>query len=101
MALWLAAVSGRAETNRIFITTLNCGAFFGGGETRIELGQPKSSPEYWTKAQNLVNLWPETPPLVVALEEIGGAREAVYLSQFAARRYQHTFQPVFALAPKK
>ncbi len=94
--LWLAVFSTHAELGRISITTLNCGAFFGGGETRIELGQPKSSPEYWVKAQNLVNLWPENPPLVVALEEIGGAREAVHLAQFAARRYQHTFQPVFA-----
>lgn len=90
---WLALAPARAE--KISITTLNCYAFFGGGETHIEMGQPKTSPEYWTKAQNLVNLWPEDPPLVVALEEIGGPREAVYLSQYAARRYQHAFQPVF------
>jgi endonuclease/exonuclease/phosphatase family metal-dependent hydrolase len=91
--LWLAVFSGRAEN--ISITTLNCYAFFGGGEAHLDLGQPKSTPEYWAKAQNLVNLWPANPPLVVALQEIGGPREAVYLSQFAARRYQHTFQPVF------
>jgi endonuclease/exonuclease/phosphatase family metal-dependent hydrolase len=85
-----------AQAQTVSVTTLNCYAFFGGGETHMELGQPKSSPEYWTKAQNLVSLWPTNPPLVVALEEIGGAREAVYLSRFAAQRYQHAFQPVFA-----
>ena len=87
-------VTARAQS--FSVTTLNCYAFFGGGETHIELGQPKTSPEFWTKAQNLVGLWPTNPPLVVALEEIGGAREAVYLSRFAAQRYQHAFQPVFA-----
>ena len=94
--LWLAVFSASAEANRLSLTTLNCGAFFGGGETRIELGQPRTSPEYWTKARNLVDLWPTNAPLLVALEEIGGAREAVYLSRFAAERYQHTFQPIFA-----
>ena len=94
--LWLAVFSARAEADRLALTTLNCGAFFGGGETRIELGQPRTSAEFWTKARNLVDLWPTNAPLFVALEEIGGAREAVYLSRFAAERYQHTFQPIFA-----
>ena len=94
--LWLAVFSASAQADCVSLTTLNCGAFFGGGETRIELGQPRTSPEYWTKARNLVDLWPTNAPLLVALEEIGGAREAVHLSQFTAARYQHTFQPIFA-----
>ena len=94
--LWLAVFSASAQADRVSLTTLNCGAFFGGGETRIELGQPRTSAEFWTKARNLVDLWPTNAPLLVALEEIGGAREAVYLSRFAAERYQHTFQPIFA-----
>jgi hypothetical protein len=95
-ALWLTSFSVAAQTNRIFVTTLNCHAFFGGGETHMQLGQPQTAPEFWQKAQNLVSLLPTNTPLLVALEEIGGAREAVCLSQLAAKRYGHSFQPVFA-----
>lgn len=97
--LWFAlalALSARAQDGRVFISTLNCYAFFGGNETRLQLGQPQTSPDYWRKAQNLVSLWPAAPPLLIGLEEIGGAREAVYLSRFAAARYHHSFQPIFA-----
>jgi hypothetical protein len=93
--LWAAAFSAPAQAGKFFITTLNCYAFFGGGETKMQLGQPQTAPDYWRKAQNLVGLWPTNAPLFVGLEEIGGAREAVYLSQLAAARYHHTFQPVF------
>lgn len=92
----LFAVSAGAQTNRLLITTLNCYAFFGGNETHMQLGQPQTAPDYWRKAQNLVVLWPTNAPLFVALEEIGGAREAVYLAQFATARYRHSFQAVFA-----
>ncbi len=95
-SVWLAVFSCAAQAESFFITTLNCYAFFGGGETHRQLGQPETAPEFWTKAQNLVNLWPTNAPLPVALQEIGGEREAVYLGQLAAKRYGHTFQPVFA-----
>ncbi len=62
----------------------------------MQLGQPRISADYWRKAENLVGLWPTNAPLFVGLEEIGGAREVVYLSQLAAARYQHSFQPIFA-----
>jgi endonuclease/exonuclease/phosphatase family metal-dependent hydrolase len=88
--------SALAQTSRIFITTLNCNAFFGGGETKMQLGQPQTAKDYWRKAENLAGLWPTNAPLLVGLQEIGGVREAVYLSQFAAARYHHSFQPVFA-----
>ena len=61
----------------------------------MALGQPQTAPDYWRKAQNLVGLWPSNPPAFIGLQEIGGAREAVYLSQIAAARYHHTFQPIF------
>ena len=93
--LWAAMFSSRAQNGKVFLTTLNCYAFFGGGETKMALGQPQTAPDYWRKAQNLVGLWPTNAPLLVGLEEIGGARETVYLSQIAATRYHHTFQPVF------
>jgi hypothetical protein len=96
LLLWTAVPAVPAQTNRFLISTLNCDAFFGGHETHMQLGQPQTSPDYWRKAQNLVGLWPAVPPLLIGLEEIGGAREAVYLSQFAAACYQHSFQPVFA-----
>lgn len=94
--LCLARLAIGAPVESFSITTLNCYAFFGGGEAHMELGQPKSAPEFRLKAQNLANLWPTNPPLLIALEEIGGAREAVYLSQLAAARYHHSFQPIFA-----
>lgn len=93
--LWAAMLSAAAQTGTFSITTLNCYAFFGGGETKMALGQPQTTSDYWRKAQNLVELWPTNAPLFVGLEEIGGARETVYLSQIAAARYHHTFQPVF------
>jgi endonuclease/exonuclease/phosphatase family metal-dependent hydrolase len=93
---WLAALVCAAQPGKILVTTLNCHAFFGGGETHMELGQPETSGQFWQKAQNLVNLWPTNPPMLVALQEIGGAREAVFLAQLAAARYGHSFQPVFA-----
>jgi hypothetical protein len=92
----LAAFSGFAQGNHVFITTLNCNAFFGGNETKIQLGQPRTSEDYWRKAENLVWLWPTNAPLFVGLEEIGGEREVVYLSQIAAAKYKHSFQPIFA-----
>jgi endonuclease/exonuclease/phosphatase family metal-dependent hydrolase len=95
LLLWAAAFSAPAQDGEFFITTLNCHAFFGGGETKMALGQPQTAPDYWRKAQNLVGLWPANAPLFVGLEEIGGAREVVYLSQLAAARYHHSFQPVF------
>jgi hypothetical protein len=85
-----------AQTAPVLVTTLNCNAFFGGGETKMQLGQPRTAPDFWRKAENLVGLWPSNPPSLVALQEIGGTREVVYLSQIAAARYHHTFQPVFA-----
>jgi hypothetical protein len=85
-----------AQSNRVLITTLNCNAFFGGNETKMQLGQPRTSEDYWRKAENLVGLWPTNAPLFVGLEEIGGAREVVYLSQIAAARYKHSFAPIFA-----
>jgi hypothetical protein len=96
LLLWTAALAVPAQTNRVLISTLNCYAFFGGNETRLQLGQPQTSPDYWRKARNLVGLWSAAAPLLIGLEEIGGSREAVYLSRFAAARYQHSFQPVFA-----
>jgi hypothetical protein len=96
IVFWAAAFSVFAQSNRVLITTLNCYAFFGGNETTMQLGQPRTSQDYWRKAGNLVRLWPTNAPLFVALEEIGGAREVVYLSQIAAARYKHSFQPVFA-----
>ena len=74
---------------------MNCYAFFGGGETKRQLGQPETAPEFRQKAQNLASLWPTNPPLLIALEEIGGAREVSYLAQLAATRYGHSFQPMF------
>ncbi len=92
----LAAVASTpAQDGRFAVTTLNCYAFFGGGETKMQLGQPQTAADYWRKAQNLAGLWPTNAPAFIALEEIGGAREAVYLSEFAAARYHHTYQPVF------
>jgi endonuclease/exonuclease/phosphatase family metal-dependent hydrolase len=93
--LWAAAFSATAQNGKVFITTLNCDAFFGGGETKMQLGQPQTSPDYWRKAENLVGLWPSNPPAFIGLQEIGGAREVVYLSQIAAARYHHSFQPIF------
>jgi endonuclease/exonuclease/phosphatase family metal-dependent hydrolase len=90
------ACSAAAQGGRIFISTLNCNAFFGGNETRLQMGQPSTTEDYWVKAQNLVGLWPTNPPLFIGLQEIGGAREVVNLSKIAADRYQHAFQPVFA-----
>jgi endonuclease/exonuclease/phosphatase family metal-dependent hydrolase len=95
ICLGSAAFPAQAQPRKISVTTLNCYAFFGGGETRRQLGQPETASEFWAKAQNLVNLLPTNAPLLIALQEIGGAREAVYLSQIAARRYGHAFQPVF------
>src|SRR5882724_3615896 len=91
-----AAFPAPAQNGRVSISTLNCYAFFGGNETKMQLGQPQTASDYWRKAQNLVGLWPTNAPLFIGLEEIGGAREAVYLSQIAAARYKHSFQPVFA-----
>lgn len=93
--LCLAAFSCAAQAKKISVTTLNCYAFFGGGETHRQLGQPETAPELHQKAQNLASLWPTNPPLLIALEEIGGAREAAYLAQLAAMRYGHSFQPMF------
>jgi hypothetical protein len=93
--LWAAAFSAPAQNDRFSITTLNCYAFFGGGETKMQLGQPQTAPDYWRKAQNLVGLWPTNAPVFIGLQEIGGAREVVYLSKIAATRYRHKFQPVF------
>ncbi len=62
----------------------------------MALGQPQTTADYWRKAQNLVGLWPANAPAFIGLQEIGGAREVVYLSQLAATRYHHSFQPVFA-----
>ncbi len=92
----LAAFPVFAQNGRVLITILNCYAFFGGNETKMQLGQPQTAQDYWRKAENLVGLWPTNAPLFVGLEEIGGAREVVYLSQIAAARYKHTFQPIFA-----
>lgn len=92
---WAAVFSASAQSGKIFFTTLNCYAFFGGGETKMQLGQPQTPADYWRKAQNLVGLWPTNPPAFIGLQEIGGAREVVYLSQIAAARYHHTFQPIF------
>jgi hypothetical protein len=94
--LWTTAFAAFAQDNRILITTLNCYAFFGGNETKMQLGQPQTPPDYWRKAGNLVALWPTNAPLFVALEEIGGEREAGYLSQITTTRYKHSFQPIFA-----
>ena len=82
--LWLAVFSAQAEANRLSLTTLNCGAFFGGGETRIELGQPRTSPEYWTKARNLVDLWPTNAPL---LAQPPGLHDAFVLTGENARTH--------------
>lgn len=95
LLLWAAVFSARAQNGRVGITTMNCYAFFGGGETKMQLGQPQTAQDFWRKAQNLVNLLPANPPVFVGLQEIGGSREAVFLSQLAAKRYQHNFQPVF------
>jgi len=95
LLLWLAAFSALAQNGRVSLTTLNCNAFFGGGETKMQLGQPQTAADFWRKAQNLVGLWPANPPAFIGLQEIGGAREAVYLSQLAAARYHHSFLPVF------
>jgi len=96
LLLGAAMFSATAQTGRVSITTMNCYAFFGGGETKMQLGQPRTTEDFWRKAQNLVGLWPANPPMFIGLQEIGGAREAVYLSRYAATRYQHSFQPVFA-----
>lgn len=93
--LWTTAFAAFAQGDRVLITTLNCYAFFGGNETRMQLGQPQTAPDYWRKAGNLVGLWPTNAPLLVALEEIGGEREADYLSRIAALRYKHSFLPIF------
>lgn len=90
------AGSALAQGGRICISTLNCGAFFGGNETRLQMGQPSTAEDYWKKAENLVGLWPTNPPLFIGLQEIGGAREVINLSKIAANRYHRTFQPVFA-----
>ena len=90
-----AACSAPAQSGRVYITTLNCNAFFGGGETKMALGQPRTAEDFWRKAQNLAGLWPTNAPAFIGLQEIGGAREVVYLSQLAAARYHHSFQPVF------
>lgn len=95
LSLCLAAFSCAAQAGKISVTTLNCYAFFGGGETKRQLGQPETAPEFRQKAQNLARLWPTNPPLLIALEEIGGAREVSYLAQLAAARYGHSFQPMF------
>jgi endonuclease/exonuclease/phosphatase family metal-dependent hydrolase len=91
-----AAFSVFAQGGCVLITTLNCYAFFGGNETTMQLGQPRTSPDYWRKAENLVGLWPTNAPLFVALEEVGGEREVGYLAQIAAARYKHSFVPIFA-----
>ena len=96
LVLWTTAYSVLAQRGRVSLTTLNCNAFFGGGETKMQLGQPQTAADFWRKAQNLVGLWPASPPAFIALEEIGGAREATYLARLAEVRYHHKFQPVFA-----
>ena len=90
------ALAAAAQGGRIVISTLNCNAFFGGNETRLQMGQPSTAEDYWKKAENLVGLWSASPPLFIGLQEIGGAREVVNLSKIAASRYHHVFQPVFA-----
>jgi len=92
----VGAVSALAQGGRIYLSTLNCNAFFGGNETRLQMGQPSSAEDYWKRAENLVSLWPTNPPLFIGLQEIDGAREVINLSKLAAKRYQRTFQPVFA-----
>jgi len=94
--LWTTAVAASAQGSRVLVTTLNCYAFFGGNETKMQLGQPQTAPDYWRKAGNLVGLWPTNAPLLVALEEVGGVREVGYLAQIAAARYKHSFEPIFA-----
>ena len=94
-SVWLAVFACAVQAQNISVTTLNCYAFFGGGETKRQQGQPETAPEFRAKAQNLANLWPTNPPLLIALEEIGGAREVAYLAQLAAARYGHSFQPMF------
>src|SRR5271170_5710699 len=94
--LWAAAFAAFAQGGRALITTLNCYAFFGGNETKMQLGQPQTSADYWRKAGNLVGLWPTNAPLFVAFQEIGGEREVGYLAQIAEARYKHSFQPIFA-----
>jgi Endonuclease/Exonuclease/phosphatase family len=96
LLLWTTVFSTSAQNGRVELTTLNCNAFFGGGETKMQLGQPQTAEDFWRKAQNLIGLLPASPPAFVGLQEIGGAREAVYLSRLAAARYHHSFQPVFA-----
>lgn len=96
LSVWLVVGPCLAQPGKFLVTTLNCYALFGGGETHRQLGQPETAPEFWAKAQNLANLWPTNAPLVVALQEIGGAREAAYLAQLAAKRYAQPFRPVFA-----
>ena len=95
LLLWVAVSSSLAQNGRVSLTTMNCYAFFGGGETKMQLGQPQTAQDFWRKAQNLVGLLPASPPVFVGLQEIGGSREAVFLSQLAAKRYQHSYQPVF------
>ncbi|HZL14394.1 MAG TPA: hypothetical protein VFC85_09680 [Verrucomicrobiae bacterium] len=94
ISVWFTAFSVLAQSDHVLITTLNCNAFFGGNETKMQLGQPRTSADYWRKAENLVGLWPTNAPLFVGLEEIGGAREAIYLSQIAAAKYKHAFAPI-------
>lgn len=96
LLLWAATAVAAAKADHIFVSTLNCYAFFGGNETHMQLCQPQTAPDYWRKAKNLVGLWPSPPPLLIGLEEIGGTREVINLSKFAAERYHHSFQPIFA-----
>ena len=95
LLLWLTLFSALAQNGRVGLTTMNCYAFFGGGETKMQLGQPQTAADFWRKAQNLVGLLPANPPTFVALEEVGGLREVGYLAKLAATRYHHSFQPVF------
>lgn len=94
--LWTTAFAAFAQGGRVLITTLNCYAFFGGNETTMQLGQPRTAADYWRKAGNLVGLWPTNPPLFIGLEEVGGQREVNALSYSAAVRYKHSFHPIFA-----
>lgn len=92
--MWLLASSCLAQTGSFLVTTLNCRAFFGGGVTTRQFGQPETAPEFWAKARNLASLWPSNAPLVLAVQEIGGEREANFLAQLAAQRYGQPYAAV-------
>jgi hypothetical protein len=80
------------------ITSLNTMWFFNpeNTETRIETkDRPTTQKEYNQRAGHLIGLLPPSPPVLVALQEVGDQDDVAALARAATARYQRPYQPLF------